>query len=114
MTTTVLSLSVTIEDGDPATFDLGQATLGGVADDLSALAARYVGRCAGVSFNAYNATDPDPDPTEDDLGRVAYDAHTSTLLAAEIVDSESVDDFDDLHPDLRYAWIQAALAARNA
>lgn len=107
MTTTNLSLSVTIEDGDPT-------TLAGVFADLSELATGYTGSYAGVSVSAYDATEPDPDPTPEDLGRIAYDAHTSTLLAAEVADPESVDDFDDLHPDHRHAWIQAAAAARNA
>jgi len=114
MTTTNLSLSVTIEDGDPATFELGQATLGGVFDDLNVLAGRYVGRCAGVSVSAYNATEPDPAPTDEDLGRLAYEYHSSSLEAAELTDPETTDDFDDLHPDHRNAWIQAALAVRNA
>jgi len=111
MTTTNLSLNVTIEDVDP----LARA---GVFADLTELATNYSDLCAGVSVSAYAATDQAateaPGPTDDDLGRIAYDAHVSTLLAAELVDTEVLADFDDQHPDHRNAWIQAALAARNA
>lgn len=107
MTTTNLSLNVTINAGDPT-------TLAGVFADLSELATSYTGSYAGVSVSAYESPDPTDGPTDEDLGRIAYDTHASSLEAAELTDPESVDDFDDLHPDHRNAWIQAALAARNA
>jgi hypothetical protein len=106
MTTTTLSLNVIVKDGDsPPVAD--------VFGDLTALATMYTGSYAGVSVSAYAAPADQPEPSEDDLGRAAYDAHISTLQAAELLD-DGVDDFDDLHPDHRRAWIQAALAARNA
>ncbi len=108
MTTTNLSLSVTIEDSEPN-------AVSDVFADLTLMAKGYIRSShGGVSVSVYNASEPDPEPTDEDLGRIAYDAHAETLLAAELTDAESVDDFDDLHPDHRRAWVQAALAARNA
>src|SRR5690349_1356749 len=96
MPPTLLNLNITLANGEPS------ATA--VFNDLSRQAARLAGRVAHVSVTAHESPEPADGPTDDDLGRIAYDTYTGSVLAAGLADPEGADDFDDLHPDQRHAW----------
>lgn len=102
MTTTGLHLSVTVASDD-------QTTPEGVFADLTQLATNYAG-IHEVLIYSHDMDDPADELTDEQLGRIAFDA----AHAVALTDPQDRTPFADLPAERQRAWIAAALAARNA